>query len=526
MKKIICFSFLLLLAVAGVYASEWGIPAASASKDSTIFSAIDNLIEKRPIRYAVSSNITETEEKLFIENIYKWPQETLAFIKKTHRENEFSDIIPILKHKIEVLRVDEREPHDVFIDITDSRFLDPDGNNTAYYYPHKKHLVIEQKYRQDADFLFLHEIGHFFGLADQYEEARLTVHPEYSSDVDMHSGSVMEGLHSISSNHLTYDDADGFINLIDLHLFYKNGTFSPRVQNGWNSLNPDSPNKYKNIRTINRRAQDFIKITENLFKVNEYKDGKLTNSFWLNRSDENILSLFRIGPKDVVYKDPTSLLITAIRSKENTVPFCAQGKYKGPVSRVFTYDFLPQDPLESQAVSVSCVADGQNMASYTFIFRDKNSIGFFLSAEQNASHQRNPFQIYPINVFLSFQDGTLRRLQTSATLLEPGTGRMVPYSLLWNPYAMPSHIVQRNRYASRILSSKKDLLASDLDNLSLAPQTRAQLYAVHAQNIRDAKNFEKAFYTPLFQHAKKLSKAHAAKAQIKAKTQESPSLKK
>lgn len=81
-----------------------------------------------------------------------------------------------------------------------------------------------------------HEMGHFFGLADQYEDKKnmnkvrslLRTEPDEV---------VFGGLPSVmaKSATLTCDDLEGFINAVDF-IWGMEGTNSPRVQNGWKSL--------------------------------------------------------------------------------------------------------------------------------------------------------------------------------------------------------------------------------------------------------------------------------------------------
>lgn len=81
-----------------------------------------------------------------------------------------------------------------------------------------------------------HEMGHFFGLADQYEDKKnmnkvrslLRTEPDEV---------VFGGLPSVmaKSATLTCDDLEGFINAVDF-IWGMEGKNSPRVQNGWKSL--------------------------------------------------------------------------------------------------------------------------------------------------------------------------------------------------------------------------------------------------------------------------------------------------
>ena len=88
----------------------------------------------------------------------------------------------------------------------------------------------------DMDRVARHEMGHFFGLADQYEDKKnmnkvrslLRTEPDEV---------VFGGLPSVmaKSATLTCDDLEGFINAVDF-IWGMEGKNSPRVQNGWKSL--------------------------------------------------------------------------------------------------------------------------------------------------------------------------------------------------------------------------------------------------------------------------------------------------
>lgn len=81
-----------------------------------------------------------------------------------------------------------------------------------------------------------HEMGHFFGLADQYEDKKNM--NKVRSLLRTEPGEVVfGGLPSVmaKSATLTCDDLEGFINAVDF-IWGMEGKNSPRVQNGWKSL--------------------------------------------------------------------------------------------------------------------------------------------------------------------------------------------------------------------------------------------------------------------------------------------------
>lgn len=88
----------------------------------------------------------------------------------------------------------------------------------------------------DMDRVARHEMGHFFGLADQYEDKKNM--NKVRSLLRTEPGEVVfGGLSSVmaKSATLTCDDLEGFINAVDF-IWGMEGKNSPRVQNGWKSL--------------------------------------------------------------------------------------------------------------------------------------------------------------------------------------------------------------------------------------------------------------------------------------------------
>ena len=88
----------------------------------------------------------------------------------------------------------------------------------------------------DMDKVARHEMGHFFGLADQYEDKKNM--NKVRSLLRTEPGEVVfGGLPSVmaKSATLTCDDLEGFINAVDF-IWGMEGKNSPRVQNGWKSL--------------------------------------------------------------------------------------------------------------------------------------------------------------------------------------------------------------------------------------------------------------------------------------------------
>ncbi|MBR4355718.1 MAG: hypothetical protein IKP96_04040 [Elusimicrobiaceae bacterium] len=298
----------------GWSAEPWGITVATAEDTTFSTYAVDNLIDKRPIRYAVSKEVTPQEEAIFKANILKWPAETLHYIEESGREQEFQDIVPILRHPLTLIKVSKEDSPNIMLVFSDK--LEPSCVGD-FRTPNKKRpfsqVVINPKHRDDFALSTLHELGHYFGLGDQYEGGRINSHEEYSSNVNHQEKSIMQVIDSNIPG-LTCDDADGLVNLIDLRLSQRTGkTASTRTSKGWKSLCPKSENVYQNARTITRGPDVYAMDTEESWSVlmkREYEQGRLTRR--VEAYLDNPLQVFSVTPQDQVTRDPKTNRITKV----------------------------------------------------------------------------------------------------------------------------------------------------------------------------------------------------------------------
>ena len=68
-----CLFFLLTLLPAAARANTWGVLRDVPEETTFSVYAVDNLIDKRPIRYAVSEKISTQHKRIFEKSILKWP---------------------------------------------------------------------------------------------------------------------------------------------------------------------------------------------------------------------------------------------------------------------------------------------------------------------------------------------------------------------------------------------------------------------------------------------------------------------
>ena len=279
--------------------------------------AMDFFIKGEPIRYFVSEDISPEEEAIIIKNFQKWPQKILQRIAKAGREEEFKDIIPLLRRPVILEKAGKENDIGFVITQEDSG----EESDSGWFFPNPRLIAVAKQYREYFEIITLHEIGHFFGLADQYENARGNSHAEYSSDISKEYGSVMQGG---MRSQITCDDADGFINVLDLRLAqYNEGKFSERASKGWGSLCPKSTNFYQNAVTITRKNTDILYAYGNVSRHDSlslqigvtlriYHQGRLEKDIFMDMPDTDLL--FDITENDIVKRDQKSGLVFSIKT--------------------------------------------------------------------------------------------------------------------------------------------------------------------------------------------------------------------
>ncbi|WP_428050572.1 hypothetical protein [Candidatus Avelusimicrobium caledoniensis] len=254
-------SLLLILCFCSAQAeAPWGV--LDDAVDNHTY-GVDKLLAGQPIRYAVSEDITPQEEQIFKANFYQWPRQTLRLIKQQKREKEFEEILPYLTKNLHVQKADKKTPHDVYL------YIEPDENkkpDALGFYEHRnRHIAVIAPYRDAFASTTLHEIGHFYGLGDQYDKEHHNSSQQYSNNG--HRESIMS-----ARSVFTCDDADGFANLIALRLSQQGRQI--RLP----SLCPHSQEVYQNAQPLTR---------ENRWRA-ELKEGNLFALFKITNSEINI----------------------------------------------------------------------------------------------------------------------------------------------------------------------------------------------------------------------------------------------
>ncbi len=182
--------------------------------------------------------------RLIVDSYNDWFFNAVRHIEQSGREAEFADILPILRQGVRVQMSEQgRDLNVVFMPLQAIQYQC--GHNTLGCYtldeaiPHiylpindglLKILSLGQSSKKRTG---LHEIGHSLGFSDQYCQAR-------SINSDAMYGSVEERDTIMRhASHLTCDDADGLINLIDITQGKRRGG-----DKGWKTLCPKSQEYY------------------------------------------------------------------------------------------------------------------------------------------------------------------------------------------------------------------------------------------------------------------------------------------
>ena len=182
--------------------------------------------------------------RLIVDSYNDWFFNAARHIEKTGREAEFADILPILRQGVRVQMSEQgSDVNFVFMSFRDIQWQCGHGAGGCYtsnepiphiYLPADTGLLkILSLGRESKRRLGTHEIGHSLGFSDQYFQAR-----SVNSDVMYGSTEERETIMQ-HAGHLTCDDADGMINLIDITLGKRRGG-----DRGWQTLCPKSQEYY------------------------------------------------------------------------------------------------------------------------------------------------------------------------------------------------------------------------------------------------------------------------------------------
>ena len=243
----------------------------SKNKETSIKTELENELSTELMNEEKANSLAVNVDKSF----KLWFEETASAIKNAGRSEEFADIMDILNDSIQTKRVYDREEADIVVHYTTDKKMEEEcGNNAAacislYEVPRVITLVTPDHYKTFknnsmnavySDETLFHEIGHFYGLVDQYKDYQDSSLIYSTEDRFEDYNSVMGASYTKT---LGCDDVDGFINLIDITLSLENdGEFSQRAKEGWASFCNGKQQRYTNGKN---------------YKDTFYKEGKITN---------------------------------------------------------------------------------------------------------------------------------------------------------------------------------------------------------------------------------------------------------
>ncbi len=286
--------FLFFFSALSVAAAQWGITheyvePEETSNDEFVW-AIDKFLSGQKISYYLEYDFTVNLQmdmkytQIVTEAFKIWPAFVRQRIIESGREQEFADIMPLLERGVFLQKVSTGAPFDIKILFkSSSKIPDTCGANAVgcfnRYYKRVTNPALRPNNANEHEVIgiLVHELGHFYGLADQYREGIGSASVTHStSDRIDGSGSIMS-----SGYDLGCDDIDGFINLIDLALFKRQGYYSARAKQGWKSFCDNT--MYKNAKVLNKKDYVVKNITYkydtegNIAKIERYNPFLLLN---------------------------------------------------------------------------------------------------------------------------------------------------------------------------------------------------------------------------------------------------------
>lgn len=234
----------------------------------------------------------EEANNMFLEAIHNWLRETNKFISRSKGKNKLTDISDIMQREHLIKQVPCGEAADLEIHYTnntnDCDFGKFDHSTGIMYIS-----TVRNKKRKEYLKTLTHELGHTFGLADQYSGAIYRGSFLYNSKVKRPS--IMD----IKTQKVTCDDADGLITSID-RLNGTSRTFNSLCLDGLLIKNGQGHVKSNQVYNLEEEYNLYdaeIKVSYNADLENSYIiDITLTN-FILN--GEGISALLKMGFDDI-----------------------------------------------------------------------------------------------------------------------------------------------------------------------------------------------------------------------------------
>ncbi len=211
---------------------------------------IGKVISNQPIKYFIvrhkskNSNTpltgTVRDRAAIVEGFGIWFSYAQSQIEKAGRSAEFADIMPILSRGVQLQEVNSEDQADVIFDFMSEAAIAKRCQGTAAagcaignkmiipHIPAKQGNALS-----DPEVTIIHELGHYYGLADQLWSAHnhslvYSIPERFGKKI-----TIMNGTH----DNFGCDDVDNIVNLIDFAKANKaKGKWSVRGEKGWKSF--------------------------------------------------------------------------------------------------------------------------------------------------------------------------------------------------------------------------------------------------------------------------------------------------
>jgi len=203
--------------------------------------AVDKFISGQKISYYLEYDFTINLQmdmkytQIVMEAFKIWPAFARQQIIDSGRAQEFADIMPLLERGVLLQKVSTGTPFDIKILFKSNSPISASCGEGAEgcFHKYDKRITnpaLRANYANEHEVIgvLVHELGHFYGLGDQYREGVENASLTHSTS------DRIDGTDSIMSSgyDLRCDDVDGFINLIDFALFKRQGSYSARAKQG------------------------------------------------------------------------------------------------------------------------------------------------------------------------------------------------------------------------------------------------------------------------------------------------------
>ena len=227
--------------------------------------ATHNMLTDTPIRYAIELDDypgrTEQTDEQWIKKtdtliraaFSRWPNSVARMIRSSGRAREFQDVLDTFTRHPLILERTDKEKADIlfhFDTYKSADFLYDKNDLSKQKTIRMENPALSDKALRNLPHFLAHEIGHYYGLGDRYQEGISGSSPLYSTTEGTDSTALMA---TAKGPELTKDDVDGFINLMDVTQAFASRKFNARAEKGWVSFDSKS-RLFARGKELNRMA--------------------------------------------------------------------------------------------------------------------------------------------------------------------------------------------------------------------------------------------------------------------------------